>query len=193
MKNCPSSLSSMSRHLLIASIAATFSSRVRHTAGFVPPSSLPLPVLRSISATAGPKKSQRYRFFTDDHNSPSTKVSSSAVDADIPVENRDTFGPSTKSSQLGAWIPLGSASSLDGLTPLQVQVCGLDLVVWQHKKKDAKKGNAPTFSAFMDACPHRLAPLSQGRVDPNTGCLGERSIISLGLGYLNLSFSRRPY
>lgn len=23
----------------------------------------------------------------------------------------------------------------------------------------------------MDACPHRLAPLSQGRVDPSTGCI----------------------
>lgn len=64
--------------------------------------------------------------------------------------------------QLGAWIPLASESSLSGLSPVKIQVCGLDLVVWE---------SSDGFSAFMDACPHRLAPLSQGRVDPETGCL----------------------
>jgi len=183
----------MSKRLLIAAISATFSSRVRDTVGFVPRSSPPVPALRSISVTAGPKKSQLNRYFPHNHNSRSTSVSSSAVDADIPVEKQDTFGPSAKSSQLGAWIPLGSASCLDGLTPLQIQVCGLDLAVWQHTNKDANKGNAGTFSAFMDACPHRLAPLSQGRVDPKTGCLGESSFISPNKQYLKVFFSRRPF
>ena len=30
---------------------------------------------------------------------------------------------------------------------------------------------APAWSVVLDACPHRLAPLSQGRVDAATGCL----------------------
>jgi nitrite reductase/ring-hydroxylating ferredoxin subunit len=74
---------------------------------------------------------------------------------------------------LGAWMPLGSASSLTGLGPTQIRVCGVDLAVW-HKPlpKDAKRRAAATeWSALVDACPHRLAPLSQGRVDPNSGCI----------------------
>jgi nitrite reductase/ring-hydroxylating ferredoxin subunit len=81
---------------------------------------------------------------------------------------------STQSAlSLGAWIPLGSASSLTGLGPTQIRVCGVDLAVW-HKPllKDAKRGAvAKEWSALVDACPHRLAPLSQGRVDPTSGCI----------------------
>jgi phenylpropionate dioxygenase-like ring-hydroxylating dioxygenase large terminal subunit len=75
--------------------------------------------------------------------------------------------------QLGAWMPLGSASCLTGLAPVQIRVCGIDIAVW-HKPlpKDAKKDTVATqWSALVDACPHRLAPLSQGRIDPDSGCI----------------------
>ena len=74
---------------------------------------------------------------------------------------------------LGAWLPLGSASSLTGLNPTQIRICGLDIAVW-HKPlpTNAKKNEVATeWSAMIDACPHGLAPLSQGRVDPNSGCI----------------------
>lgn len=74
---------------------------------------------------------------------------------------------------LGAWMPLGSASSLTGLCPIQIRVCGVDIAVW-HKPlpKDAKRNAVATeWSALVDACPHRLAPLSQGRIDPKSGCI----------------------
>ena len=64
---------------------------------------------------------------------------------------------------IGAWIPIASANSLSGLGPQQVKVMGLDLVVWE--------GSNGTWSIMNDACPHRLAPLSQGRVDPETNCI----------------------
>ena len=63
-------------------------------------------------------------------------------------------------AQLGAWMPLGSASSLTGLNPTQIRVCGLDMAVW-HKPlpKGAKNDAVATeWSAMVDACPHRLAP-----------------------------------
>lgn len=78
-----------------------------------------------------------------------------------------------QSPSLGAWLPLGSASSLTGLNPTQIRICGLDIAVW-HKPlpTNAKKNEVATeWSAMIDACPHRLAPLSQGRVDPNSGCI----------------------
>lgn len=74
-------------------------------------------------------------------------------------------------SQLGAWIPLGSAVNLADVTPLQLTVCGLDLVVWNNKTSTKDSDDYLQYSAFVDACPHRLAPLSQGRINPDTGCL----------------------
>lgn len=82
---------------------------------------------------------------------------------------------STQSSpyQLGAWLPIGSASSLTGINPSQHRICGIDIAVW-HKplpKKSKRNAVATEWSAMVDACPHRLAPLSQGRVDPKSGCI----------------------
>ena len=53
---------------------------------------------------------------------------------------------STVDEGIGAWIPIASASALTGLGPQRIEVMGLELVVWESN----------------DACPHRLAPLSQG-------------------------------
>lgn len=98
----------------------------------------------------------------------SSDSTAAAADAASKLAEEAPPGP-----QLGAWMPLGSASCLTGINPAQVRLCGLDVAVW-HKPlpKGAKRGAVATeFSAFVDACPHRLAPLSQGRVDPDTGCL----------------------
>ena len=77
--------------------------------------------------------------------------------------------------QLGAWIPLGSASSLTGLGPQRIKVCGVDLVVWHShidgKEEKKKTSTSYVWSAAIDACTHRLAPLSQGRVNPETSCI----------------------
>lgn len=63
---------------------------------------------------------------------------------------------------IGAWIPIASASALKGLGPQRIEVMGLALVVWEADRE---------WSVMSDACPHRLAPLSQGRVDPETNCI----------------------
>jgi nitrite reductase/ring-hydroxylating ferredoxin subunit len=64
---------------------------------------------------------------------------------------------------LGAWIPVGSVSSLRGLTPVQVEIMGMNYVVWQNQNGQ--------WSLLEDACPHRLVPLSQGRMNTDTNCL----------------------
>ena len=130
-------------------------------------------------------------------NSPSSrKITplSSTTHADHVLIETAADDSTVSSSKLGAWIPLGSSSCLNGLTPTQIQVCGLDLVVWQHKSRNdnsKKRDNAGTFSAFMDACPHRLAPLSQGRIDPNTGCLGNDIRSSCMFMLCDLAFSHQ--
>ena len=74
---------------------------------------------------------------------------------------------------IGAWIPLLSMKSMMGLGPQRVTIMGIDLVVWHSEVDAKKKGNDEdvVWTAQVDACAHRLAPLSQGRVDPKTNCV----------------------
>lgn len=64
------------------------------------------------------------------------------------------------------WYPIAVIRDLEARDPRQpypVQLLGEPLVVW----KDPKGG----WKAFADRCPHRWAPLSEGRVDLKTGRL----------------------
>jgi len=62
------------------------------------------------------------------------------------------------------WYPLLPVEDLDPKQPTAVTLLGLRLVVW--KPKSSKE-----FRVFLDQCPHRLAPLSEGRIDDKTGNL----------------------
>ena len=112
----------------------------------------------------------RSRRWTKSTASTSPLFRAAPADADVtaPVES---VGADESNEQFGAWMPLGSASCLTGLSPVQVRVCGLDIAVWHAPLTDKRQRVATSFSAFVDACPHRLAPLSQGRVDDATGCI----------------------
>ncbi|KAF5768216.1 putative pheophorbide a oxygenase [Helianthus annuus] len=56
------------------------------------------------------------------------------------------------------WYPLMPVCDLDKRAPHGMKVLGLDVVVWWDK-------NANQWKVFDDRCPHRLAPLSEGRID----------------------------
>ncbi len=80
---------------------------------------------------------------------------------------------------VGAWIPFASISSLTGLGPQRITVMNVDFVIWHttppsatKKSKDStKNGESMKWTVQADACSHRLAPLSQGRVNPETNCI----------------------
>ncbi|KJH71939.1 aromatic ring-hydroxylating dioxygenase subunit alpha [Aliterella atlantica] len=61
------------------------------------------------------------------------------------------------------WYPLLPIEDLDPKQPTTATLLGLRLVIWKPKASD--------FRVFLDSCPHRLAPLSQGRIDDRTGNL----------------------
>lgn len=69
------------------------------------------------------------------------------------------------SPQLGAWVPIGSISCLQGLGPTDIEVFGRKFAVWESTQKGSK------WSVIVDECPHRSSPLSLGRIDPHTNCL----------------------
>ena len=55
------------------------------------------------------------------------------------------------------WYPVAVIEMLDPSRPHPVQVLGKSLVIW----RDAQQ----RWHCFEDACPHRLVPLSEGRVE----------------------------
>ncbi|MEO1373813.1 MAG: Rieske 2Fe-2S domain-containing protein [Cyanobacteria bacterium J06635_10] len=62
------------------------------------------------------------------------------------------------------WYPVSPVEDIDPQKPTAVTVLGLRLVIWKPKSSDY-------YRVFIDKCPHRLAPLSEGRVDEKTGNL----------------------
>eukprot|EP00961_Rhodomonas_salina_P302401 3940835-Rhodomonas_salina.1 len=58
------------------------------------------------------------------------------------------------------WYPVAVVEFLDKKKPHHIQLMGKDLVTWLDITTD-------TWSVFEDACPHRLAPLSEGRIEPD--------------------------
>jgi phenylpropionate dioxygenase-like ring-hydroxylating dioxygenase large terminal subunit len=57
------------------------------------------------------------------------------------------------------WYPVAVTEFLDASRPHSIQLLGKDLVIWQD--------NSGKWQCFADACPHRLVPLSEGRVEPD--------------------------
>lgn len=62
------------------------------------------------------------------------------------------------------WYPIMPIEDLDPTQPTAVTLLGLRLVIWKPKSSE-------TFQVLLDQCPHRLAPLSEGRIDEKTGNL----------------------
>lgn len=85
------------------------------------------------------------------------------------ITYKDLLKLSVSGFKTGAWFPIGPPSTLDSTLPFSIEVAGEKLVVWNNPLEM----NSPTqgWSVMRDVCPHRLAPLSQGRVDPRSGCI----------------------
>lgn len=82
--------------------------------------------------------------------------------------------PITPAGQIGekpgAWLPFIVISSNDDEFPLELTVAGSTYVVWRNPL-DRDNTETKGYSIMLDKCPHRFAPLSQGRVDTITGCI----------------------
>eukprot|EP00884_Botryococcus_braunii_P002002 jgi/Botrbrau1/11802/Bobra.0224s0008.2 len=61
------------------------------------------------------------------------------------------------------WYPIAVVSDLDPSVPWGTKLLGKDLVLWRDGQG--------LWQALEDLCPHRLAPLSQGRIEPSDGSL----------------------
>ncbi|NES24081.1 MAG: Rieske 2Fe-2S domain-containing protein [Symploca sp. SIO3E6] len=62
------------------------------------------------------------------------------------------------------WYPLSPLEDLDPKKPTPVTLLGMGLVIWKQKSTE-------NYQVFLDQCPHRLAPLSEGLIEKKTGNL----------------------
>ncbi|WVZ60951.1 hypothetical protein U9M48_010902 [Paspalum notatum var. saurae] len=89
------------------------------------------------------------------------RVSVSAVATETPrTEEPQSSSPSGQGrfDWLDQWYPLAPVCDLDPRAPHGKTVLGLSVVAWYDR-------GAGEWRVFDDACPHRLAPLSEGRID----------------------------
>lgn len=88
----------------------------------------------------------------------------SSIQSNEIVEKEKEIADKSSHSTTGAWFPILSKSASEISLPIQIEVAGQRLVAWNEPKSQE-------WIVMKDFCPHRLAPLSQGRIDPNTGFL----------------------
>ncbi|XP_027158550.1 protochlorophyllide-dependent translocon component 52, chloroplastic-like [Coffea eugenioides] len=96
----------------------------------------------------------------------STAISSTDTVPAADQSSKDaSFGQQTETSEkdekfdwYAQWYPLMPVCDLDKRRPLGKKVMGIDIVVWWDR-------NENEWKVFDDTCPHRLAPLSEGRID----------------------------
>ncbi|GAB4850792.1 hypothetical protein Ancab_030092 [Ancistrocladus abbreviatus] len=79
-------------------------------------------------------------------------------DSSSPSDEYDD--PSSKFTWRDHWYPVSLIEDLDPRFPTPFQLLGRDIVLWFDNSKNQ-------WVAFDDRCPHRLAPLSEGRIDEN--------------------------
>ncbi|KAL9240970.1 hypothetical protein vseg_015131 [Gypsophila vaccaria] len=95
---------------------------------------------------SSPKKSQVYT-----HVAAETELAAEE-------ENAELGDDSDKYDWYSQWYAVAPVCDLDKRVPHGKRIVGLDVVVWWDR-------NEAQWKVFEDSCSHRLAPLSEGRID----------------------------
>jgi len=130
-------------------------------------------ILYSCFLPRGEAFKLRHFLSTTNIYSKTCLLSTSTSTSSDQISYKDLLKLTISGFNTGAWFPIGPPSTLDKTLPFSIEVAGEKLVVWNNNNPLEVETNLPTkgWSVMRDICPHRLAPLSQGRVDPQTGCI----------------------
>lgn len=82
----------------------------------------------------------------------------SSIPTDPPAPELEIQESEEKFDWFSKWYPISPVCDLDKRVPHAKTVMGLEVVVWWDKMERK-------WQVFDDKCPHRLAPLSEGRID----------------------------
>jgi len=92
-------------------------------------------------------------LLTQSVSEPDDRLTPVANSCALPVGGTDP----TRFEWTEAWYPIHYIADLDPAKPLPFTLLERDIVIWWDKA-------TKSWCAFDDQCPHRLAPLSQGRI-----------------------------
>ncbi|CAK7339117.1 unnamed protein product [Dovyalis caffra] len=109
------------------------------------------PTLSSSLSKIHEKTPSKSKLFATASSSPSS-VSTESTEPAKPENEGEKF------DWYAQWYPVMPVCDLDKRVPHAKKVMGLDLVVWWDR-------NESQWKVFDDSCPHRLAPMSEGRID----------------------------
>ncbi|KAJ7981072.1 pheophorbide a oxygenase, chloroplastic [Quillaja saponaria] len=145
---------------VVASSPAASGSKIPKALPFVSNSNT-----QNFNFSSKPSRSRKFSFSIPRVAAPPTSPVTSEPEKSIPEvgedEIEDEFGDessSTKFSWRDHWYPVSLIEDLDPGLPTLFQLLGREIVLWYDKSK-------AEWVAFDDKCPHRLAPLSEGRID----------------------------
>lgn len=115
----------------------------------------PLPASSFSRTHSHRNNTSKFQVFTATSPSPFS-VSTESVEPPKPEVEDDGEGESF--DWYSQWYPVMPVCDLDKRVPHGKKVMGLDVVVWWDR-------NEAAWKVFDDTCPHRLSPLSEGRID----------------------------
>ncbi|KAL5563572.1 hypothetical protein UlMin_033319 [Ulmus minor] len=124
------------------------------------------PISSSYFSSENPKDISKFKLSssTNDLSPPQVlSVSNTELINGSVLENPTREKPEAQSENnkfdwYSEWYPIMPVCDLDKKEPHGKKVMGLEVVVWWDRNENAWK-------VFEDKCPHRLAPLSGGRID----------------------------
>ncbi|RLN42497.1 protochlorophyllide-dependent translocon component 52, chloroplastic-like [Panicum miliaceum] len=113
-----------------------------------------------FTATAAPLSSRRptATVLAAGRRRRGARLSVPAVAAETPRTEDPSPSGEGAFDWLDHWYPFAPVCDLDPGAPHGKTVLGLSIVAWYDR-------GAGEWRVFDDACPHRLAPLSEGRID----------------------------
>ncbi|XP_076883894.1 protochlorophyllide-dependent translocon component 52, chloroplastic-like [Bidens hawaiensis] len=120
-----------------------------------PPSLIRAHISKPIFTLSFPHKTYKSSLPNSTHFTKSKFKNFTAVS---PFVSTETVNQDEQFDWFSQWYAIMPVCDLDKRAPTGKKVMGLDVVVWWDKNENAWK-------VFDDMCPHRLAPLSEGRID----------------------------
>ncbi len=118
---------------------------------------------KNILSTTSPFLSNNRGYFSRQNvNSAHT-----GTHKDFKVEEDTDILPKEGSSLFDwkrHWYPIIPVQDLDKSVPNPLSLLDIKLVAWFHSPSSS-------WRVFKDECPHRLVPLSEGRIESNSNCL----------------------
>ncbi|XP_012835283.1 PREDICTED: protochlorophyllide-dependent translocon component 52, chloroplastic-like [Erythranthe guttata] len=117
-----------------------------------------IPSIQQITTPLSKIRSKKANFKVFTAISPTAAPSSTEEESSSPDQEIDSENNEEKFDWYANWYPVVPMCDLDKRRPHGKKVMGMDIVIWWDRNEDAWK-------VFDDSCPHRLAPLSEGRID----------------------------